>query len=210
VMAFFFQLSLDEHGRRLLVLAAGAIPYEIVNRVDIHPANLFPWPGSVFSSMFLHGGFLHLIGNMWFLWLFGDNIEERLGTIRFVLFYLLAGVVGALAQSYSMPGSTTPMIGASGAVAGVLGGYLMLYARARVVTFVAIPFLWHFADVPAWLFLGLWFLGQFLLPSGSGIAWMAHVGGFLAGVGAVRLLAKNHPSGPRVGVEYIPPPRGRW
>jgi membrane associated rhomboid family serine protease len=210
VMAFLFQLSLDEGGRRLLVLAAGAIPYEIVNRVDIRPANLLPWPGSILTSMFLHGGFLHLIGNMWFLWLFGDNVEERLGTFRYLLFYLLAGGVGALAQSYSMPGSTTPMIGASGAVAGVLGGYLMLYARARGVTFVAIPFLWHFTDVPAWLFLGLWFLGQFFLPSGSGIAWMAHVGGFLAGVGAVRLLAKPQPRRHGAEVEYIPPPRGGW
>ncbi len=165
--------------------------------------------------MFLHGGWLHLIGNMWFLWIFGDNIEERLGTIRYVLFYLLSGTIGALAQSYSLPASTTPMIGASGAVAGILGGYLMLYPRAKVVTLIPIPFLWPVFDLPAWSFLGLWFLGQFLLGSGSGVAWMAHVGGFLAGVGAVRLLASAPPGASGLGggpmdVDYISPRARRW
>ena len=209
VVAFLFQKSLDDNANHVLVLAAGAIPYEITNLVDIRPQNLLPVPGSILTSMFLHGSWLHLIGNMWFLWLFGDNIEERMGTLRYVFFYLLVGTVGALAQCFSMPSSRVPMIGASGAVAGVLGGYMMLYPHARVVTFVAIPFLWHFADVPAWLFLGLWFLGQFLLPSGSGIAWMAHVGGFLAGLGAVRLLARRPPR-PPTDVEYLPPHRRSW
>jgi membrane associated rhomboid family serine protease len=105
------------------------------------------------------------------------------------------------------------MIGGSGAIAGVLGGYVMLYPRAKVVTFVAIPLLWHVRDVAAWIFLGIWFLGQFLIPSGSGVAWMAHVGGFLAGLGAVRLLAKTRPQSPTTAeVEYLPPPRRdrRW
>ena len=100
------------------------------------------------------------------------------------------------------------MIGASGAIAGVLGGYVMLFPRAKVSTFVAIPLLWHVRDVPAWIFLGIWFLGQFLIPSNSGVAWMAHVGGFLAGLGAVRLLAKTGPPSPTpADVEYLPPPR---
>ena len=100
------------------------------------------------------------------------------------------------------------MIGASGAIAGVLGGYVMLFPRAKVSTFVAIPLLWHVRDVPAWIFLGIWFLGQFLIPSNSGVAWMAHVGGFLAGLGAVRLLAKTRPPSPTpTDVEYLPPPR---
>jgi membrane associated rhomboid family serine protease len=158
--------------------------------------------------MFLHGGWMHLIGNMWFLWLFGDNVEDALGPARYVIFYFAVGTVGALAQIFAMPTSTVPMIGASGAVAGTLGGYLMLYPRARIETMIMIPLLWPVIDVPAWVFLGLWFVGQFLLPTGSGVAWMAHVGGFLAGLGLVRLLARRTAPQP-VEVEYIPP-RRRW
>jgi membrane associated rhomboid family serine protease len=158
--------------------------------------------------MFLHGGWMHLIGNMWFLWLFGDNVEEAMGSFRYVLFYFLVGTAGALAQAYAMPDSTAPMIGASGAIAGVLGGYLMLYPRARIQTLVMIPFLWPVVAVPAWIFLSGWFIGQFLLGSNSGIAWMAHVGGFLAGLGAVRLLTHARRGGPpSAPVEYIPPAR---
>jgi rhomboid family protein len=206
-LVFFFQRSLTAGQEELLVRVAGAIPSEIAHWRDFPPRNLFPLPGSIWTSMFLHGGWMHLIGNMWFLWLFGDNVEESLGRVRYLIFYFAAGTIAALAQCFSMPMSEAPMIGASGAIAGVLGGYVMLYPRARVVTFVAIPFLWNFVDIPAWIFLGIWFLSQFLLGSGSGVAWMAHVGGFLAGIGLVRLL-----SGPRkrtpVEVEYLPP--GRW
>ena len=205
VAAFLFELALDGRGQKLLIQTAGAIPYEIANHVDIGPRDLLPLPGSIWTSMFLHGGWLHLIGNMWFLWVFGDNIEEALGAVRFAAFYLLAGTVGALAQIVSMPDSMAPMIGASGAVAGVLGGYALLYPRARIVTFAPIPFLWNFIDLPAWFFLGVWFLGQFLLRGGSGVAWMAHVGGFLAGVGLVRLLALRLRSAAREGnVEVLP------
>jgi len=212
-VAFLYELSLSPGGYERLVLSGGAIPYEIANWVDIRPRDLLPLPGSIFTSMFLHGGWMHLIGNMWFLWIFGDNVEERLGTIRYIIFYFVVGVAGALAQVFSLPSSTAPMIGASGAIAGVLGGYVMLYPRAKVVTFVAIPLLWHVRDVAAWIFLGIWFLGQFLIPSGSGVAWMAHVGGFLAGLGAVRLLASTRPQSPTPAeVEYLPPQRRdrRW
>jgi membrane associated rhomboid family serine protease len=207
VVAFLFELSLNARGQKLLTLEAGAIPFEIVHRVDIHPRNLLPVPGSIWTSMFLHGGWMHLIGNMWFLWVFGDNVEEAMGSIRYLLFYFLVGTVGALAQCYSMPNSTEPMIGASGAIAGVLGGYLMLYPRARIATLVMIPFLWPVVPVPAWIFLSGWFLVQFAVPSGSGVAWMAHVGGFLAGLGTVRLLAHTRRGPPAAPVEYIPPPR---
>jgi membrane associated rhomboid family serine protease len=214
VVAFLFELTLDARSQRLLVLSAGAIPYEIVNWVDIAPRDLLPLPGSIFTSMFLHGGWMHLLGNMWFLWIFGDNVEERLGVIRFVIFYLVVGIVGALAQAFALPSSTAPMIGASGAIAGVLGGYVMLFPRAKVVTVVLIPFLWHVRDVPAWVFLGIWFLGQFLIGNNSGVAWMAHVGGFLAGLGAVRLLARSRPEPPteEQQIEYLPPPSRsrRW
>jgi membrane associated rhomboid family serine protease len=206
VVAFLFELSLDPQGQHRLILSAGAIPYEIVNHVDLAPRDLLPVPGSIWTSMFLHGGWMHLLGNMWFLWLFGDNVEEALGSVRYLLFYFLVGTVGALTQSYSLPDSRAPMIGASGAVAGVLGGYLMLYPRARIVS--SVFFLW-FVDLPAWVFLGLWFFGQFLLPTGSGVAWMAHVGGFLAGLGSIRLLTRSTPPPPgdQVDVEYLPPRR---
>jgi len=214
VVVYLFEvLTLTPHGQALLAVKGGAIPYEIVNWIDIGPRDLLPLPGSIFTSMFLHGGLMHLVGNMWFLWIFGDNVEERMGPIRFVIFYVVVGAVGALAQAFSSPSSTIPMVGASGAIAGVLGGYVMLFPRAKVVTFVAIPFLWHLRDVPAWIFLGVWFLGQFLIPSNSGVAWMAHVGGFLAGLGAVRLLARTRPESPEgAEVEYLPPPRrgSRW
>jgi len=208
VVVFLFELLLDPAQQKLLVLAGGAIPFEIVNRVDIAPRDILPLPGSLWTSMFLHGGWLHLIGNMWFLWLFGDNVEDALGRFRYLVFYFLVGTVGALAQCFSLPSSMAPMIGASGAVAGVLGGYVMLYPQARIQTFVAIPFLWNSIDVPAWFFLGVWFVSQFFIGAGSGVAWMAHVGGFLAGLGAVRLLARRRNRPPPVDVEYFPP--GRW
>jgi membrane associated rhomboid family serine protease len=206
-LVFVFELSLSPAGQKLLVLTAGAIPFEIVNRIDVAPRDLFPVPGSIWTSLFLHGGWLHLIGNMWFLWIFGDNVEEALGRFRYVIFYVVVGTVAALAQCFAMPDSMAPMIGASGAVAGVLGGYVLLYPRASIVTFMPIPFLFNLVDIPAWIFLGLWFLSQFLLGAGSGIAWMAHVGGFLAGIGLVRLLARTHKRTP-VEAEYLPP--GRW
>jgi membrane associated rhomboid family serine protease len=203
VIAFGYEVLLSPDPQ-LLILKAGAIPAEIVNHIDIGPQDLLPVPGSIWTSMFLHGGVLHLVGNMWFLWLFGDNVEDAMGRVRYLLFYFVVGTVAALAQCFSLPDSTAPMIGASGAVAGALGGYVMLYPRARVVTFVAIPFLWNLVHLRAWIFLGIWFLGQFFIGAGSGVAWMAHVGGFLAGVGIVRLLARPIKP-PPIEAEYLPP-----
>jgi len=206
-LVFIYEVNLPPVQQKLLVLTAGAIPFEIVNRIDVVPRDLFPVPGSIWTSLFLHGGWLHLIGNMWFLWIFGDNVEEALGRVRYVIFYAVVGTVAALAQCFAMPNSMAPMIGASGAVAGVLGGYVMLYPRARIDTFMPIPFLFNLVALPAWFFLGFWFLSQFFLGAGSGIAWMAHVGGFLAGIGLVRLLARARKRTP-VEAEYLPP--GRW
>lgn len=208
VAIFLWQLSLPPGVGERLVLAAGAIPREIISRVDLPPADLVPPPATILTAMFLHGGFLHLLGNMWFLWLFGDNIEDRLGRVRFLIFYFVTGIVGALAQCAMDPSSPVPMIGASGAVAGVLGAYILAFPRARVVTLVPIPFLFFTTEIPAWVFLGFWFVGQFFVGDGSGIAWMAHVGGFLAGLGLVRLFApQRRPI--VVEAEYIPPPRVR-
>ncbi|HET6148010.1 MAG TPA: rhomboid family intramembrane serine protease [Polyangia bacterium] len=204
VLVFLYELFSPPAVQKLLILSGGAIPVEIVNLIDLPPRNILPVPGSIWTSMFLHGGWLHLIGNMWFLWIFGDNVEEALGRARYLLFYFLVGTVGALAQCFTMPESASPMIGASGAVAGALGGYVLLYPRAKIVTLV----LWFFVDVPAWIFLGLWFVSQFYVGEGSGVAWMAHVGGFLAGIGLVRLLAPRRRKRPPLDAEYLPP--GRW
>ncbi|MFM7060209.1 MAG: rhomboid family intramembrane serine protease [Actinomycetes bacterium] len=136
---------------------------------------------AVIWSMFLHGSWLHLLGNVWFLWVFGNNIEERFGRIGFVAFYLLAGIVAAAAQVLSDPGSTIPVIGASGAVAGVMGAYIVLFPRARVLTWWPM-FLILVVYIPAVIVLGLWFLMQFATDPNSGVAWQAHVGGFAFGV----------------------------
>ena len=130
-----------------------------------------------------------------------------MGSFRYFLFYFLVGTAGALAQCYTMPDSTAPMIGASGRHRRRARGYLMLYPRARIQTLVMIPFLWPVVPVPAWVFLGGWFVAQFAVASSSGVAWMAHVGGFLAGLGAVRLLANTRRGPPAAPVEYIPPAR---
>lgn len=185
-------------------ISRGALLEEFISRWGLVPARLadegfFSSAGlTILSSMFLHGGWLHILGNMWFLYLFGDNVEDRLGHLRYLAFYLLCGTAGAVNHVLFNLGSTMPVVGASGAIAGVLGAYFVLFPLARVATLV-----WGFlmawvVEVPAMLFLGLWFLFQFLagmasLPgtmagSGGGIAWWAHVGGFVAGIVLVRLL----------------------
>lgn len=155
----------------------------------------------LFTSMFLHGSWLHLIGNMWFLWLFGDNVEDRLGRLRFVFLYLFSGLVAAGSQVLINWGDSMPMIGASGAVAGVLGAYMVTYPYARVLTLVPFfYFFWPVVELPAVVFLGLWFLMQFLqgtmslaLPGLGGVAWWAHVGGFVAGIALMKLIAPEPP-----------------
>jgi len=158
---------------------------------------------SVLVSMFLHGGLLHLLGNMWFLWLFGNNIEEAYGSLRFLLVYVAAGIVAALGFILAHPGSTTPLIGASGAIAGVLGSYLVLFPGRMVISVV----LFTLVPVPAFIFLGLWFLLQFAVTD-PGVAWEAHVSGFIFGM-ALSLLFRGallgrirrlHP--PRFGEYY--------
>jgi len=152
-----------------------------------------PWPLTVFTAMFAHGSWMHIIGNMWFLWIFGDNLEDRMGRGRYLAFYLVCGVIAAAAQVIASPLSMAPMVGASGAIAGVLGGYILLYPTARVrclwVLFVFITTV----RIPAWILLGVWFLSQFLTPTESGVAWMAHVGGFVAGLFLVKLFVRSRP-----------------
>ena len=142
---------------------------------------------SILKSMFLHGSILHIAFNMLFLWVFGNNVEDRLGKIRFVAFYLLAGLAATYAQSYVFPDSAVPLIGASGAIAGILGAYLLMFPRARVRSLVILIIFITAIEVPAWVMIGLWFVTQLFSSVGSvsgdtGVAYMAHVGGFLAGM----------------------------
>jgi len=149
---------------------------------------------SIFSYMFLHGGFLHFLGNMWSLYIFGDNIEEHFGSLRFAGFYLLCGVISGLFHFFSNPISMVPTIGASGAIAGVMGAYFLLYPKARILTLIPIIIIPWFVEIPAFIFLGFWFLMQFFnaagSSAGSGIAWWAHIGGFIAGLVLVKVNKK--------------------
>jgi len=145
------------------------------------------------TFMFLHGGFLHLVGNMWFLFIFGDNVEDRLGHLRYCGFYMLCGLASGTAHLIINWGSNIPTIGASGAIAGVMGAYLILYPRAKVLTLIPIFFLPYFVEIPAFFFLGIWFLFQFLSAAATGgkaggIAWWAHIGGFIFGIIFLKLL----------------------
>jgi len=203
VLVFFYQV-LSPEGLQLYIYKLGAIPYEITHFQSIsyvisesgaHLTRISP-PLSLFTSMFLHGGVFHLLGNMLYLWIFGNNIEDYLGSLRFVLFYLIGGLVAGLTHIIFNPGSQVPMIGASGAIAGILGAYFILYPFARVLTlvfFTVIP-------IPAAIILGIWFVGQLLnIGLGGGVAWFAHIGGFVAGLLLLRLLKRK----PRtVSVEY--------
>jgi membrane associated rhomboid family serine protease len=148
---------------------------------------------TVVTSMFLHGGWMHLIGNMWFLYIFGDNVEDRLGHIGYVIFYLLCGVIAALIHALSAPSSYVPTVGASGAIAGVMGSYLLLYPRARVMTLLPFGIFSRIVPVPAVYFLSFWFLLQVVSgvadqPGMGGVAWWAHIGGFAAGLGMTWLV----------------------
>jgi membrane associated rhomboid family serine protease len=176
----------------------GAVLLPELHRGAIQLHQEVPWPATVLTSMFMHGSWLHIIGNMWFLWIFGDNVEDAMGPVKYLVFYLLCGVAAAATQVLSSPSSTVPMVGASGAIAGVLGAYLMLYPHARVkciwILFIIITFVY----VPAWLLLGLWFVSQFFMP-GTGVAWMAHVGGFVVGFLLVRLFVTTRPPRRRDG-----------
>jgi len=187
VLVFLWQLSLGSAGERV-VLALGAIPAVVFEFRELHPTvAMVPDWITVFTAMFLHGGWMHLIGNMLYLWIFGNNVEDAMGHARFIAFYLICGVVAFLAQAVPDVHSAVPMIGASGAVSGVLGAYLLLYPRARVLVVIPLGFIIYTTRVSAGWVLGFWFVLQLvnsLLASGQqgGVAWLAHVGGFVAGM----------------------------
>ena len=151
----------------------------------------------LFTSMFMHGSWMHLLGNMWFLWLFGNNIEDSMGRFRFICFYLLSGLAAAMGQILTNPNSVIPMVGASGAISGVMGGYLLLYPNVRVYALVWILFFVTSVAVPAWVMLGYWFLIQFVSGLAAfggdvgGVAFWAHVGGFVAGLLLIKLFVRS-------------------
>ena len=184
-LVFYHQMSLDTVESQNFIFKWGAIPYQIHHGEVLREFPEIPLPLTIFSSMFLHGGFLHLFGNMLYLWIFGNNIEDTLGHLRFLLFYLVCGLVAGLAQVFSNPESTVPMIGASGAVAGVLGAYLLLFPGARILTLFFIFIFIKFVRLPALVVLGFWFFIQLLGVWGgsiSNVAFFAHVGGIVAGL----------------------------
>jgi len=186
-VAFYYELKLDDAELYRFIQTWGLIPFQLA----ANPAQTW---ATIFTSMFLHGGWFHILSNMWVLAIFGDNIEDRLGGGRYLLFYLSSGVAAALLQSYLSLASSRPMIGASGAIAGVLGAYLILFPRARIASLVPIIFIFTLVEVPAILFLGFWFVSQLFSgwlalhgADAGGVAWWAHVGGFVFGVLTVRL-----------------------
>ena len=192
-LVFLYQWSLGERAGTAFVFDWGVIPADFTVL-------------TMFTSMFLHGGFLHAGGNMLYLWIFGDNVEDRLGRGRFLVFYLLCGAAAAVAQTFVNPGSRIPMVGASGAVAGVMGAYFVMYPHSKIVTLIPFIFL-QIIEVPAIFFLGFWFLMQFLSGVGSisqveagagGVAFWAHVAGFAVGALAGLLLRRPE----RQRVEY--------
>ena len=182
ILAFLYELQIGPNALEGFIFTWGLIPAKLMS----DPTN--NW-NTIYSSMFLHGGWFHIINNMWVLFIFGDNIEARMGKIKYLLFYLLSGTAAGLLQTYVLPSSQVPMIGASGAVAGVLGAYLVLFPRSRVASLVPIFFIFKIIEIPAFIYLLFWFVSQlysgwlsFQGVGGSGIAWWAHIGGFMFGL----------------------------
>ena len=192
-LAFLYELQMDSGTLKDFIFAWGLIPVRFLS----NPTS--SWV-TIFSAMFLHGGWFHIINNMWVLFIFGDNVEARLGGTRYLIFYLLSGTAAGLMQTYIQPSSDVPMIGASGAIAGVLGAYLILFPKSRIASLVPIFFIFTLVEIPAFIFLVFWFVSQlysglFAIQGGgaSGIAWWAHIGGFLFGLIMVSFFRRRTP-----------------
>ena len=195
-LVFFWQLSLGAHAEAM-IQALGVMPAALFGK-QAPPPEFMQVPAvlTVVTSMFLHGGWMHLIGNMLYLWIFGNNVEDAMGHGRFVVFYLVCGVAAVLAQALPAPDSTIPMIGASGAISGVLGAYLLLYPHARVLVLIPFGYFSRMVYLPAMVVLGFWFLLQFISilladPNQPGVAFGAHAGGFVAGMLLIPLFKRR-------------------
>ncbi len=194
IIVFLLQvMAPPDQGR--VAYAYGAIPHFLLTFQTVQPVHPFI---TVLTSMFMHGGLLHIGTNMLFLWIFGNNVEDKLGYGKFIIFYLLCGYAAAYAHALTDPGSTIPMIGASGAVSGILGAYLLLFPRARVHTLIFLGFFIQVVRLPAVVVIGLWILIQFIngiLSQGAaghgGVAWFAHIGGFIFGILVIRLFIRD-------------------
>ena len=187
IIVFFWQLSLDSYHLRLLTVKYGVVPSVLFGYQTLPPDLQLVHPAlSILSSLFLHGGWLHVGSNMLYLWIFADNIEDSMGHVKFVLFYVTCGILAALAQSIISPTSATPMIGASGSIAGILGAYIVLHPKAPIQVLMVILIFIRFISMPAWVVLGFWIATQFAaapinFSEGGGVAYFAHIGGFFAG-----------------------------
>ena len=196
VAAFFWQLSLGPNVHRS-IFGLGMIPAVLFNIKPLAPElEIVPAFVTLFTSMFLHGGWMHLIGNVIYLWIFGDNVEDAMGHKRFIIFYLVCGIAAAMAQAIPNPASEVPMIGASGAISGILGAYLLLYPHARVLVVIPLGFIFYTARINAGWVLALWFGIQIVssIMAGAqqgGVAWGAHIGGFIAGLVLVPFFKKK-------------------
>jgi len=186
-LAWLLELSLPDDVLPVFLQTYGVVPAHFT-------------PATLITSMFLHGSWMHILGNMWYLWIFGDNVEDRFGHGRFIIFYLLCGIIAALGQIVIDPSSNLPTIGASGAIAGVMGAYFVLYPRSRVLTLIPLIIIWEVVELPAIALLGFWFLMQLFSAGaiavtastgGGGVAFMAHVAGFLAGIVGVLVFRKR-------------------
>jgi len=191
ILAFLYELQMSSGALQKFIFTWGLIPAHLIN----NPTSTWI---TIFTAMFLHGGWFHILSNMWVLFIFGDNVEASLGRTRYLIFYLLSGTSAALLQSYILPTSQVPMIGASGAIAGVLGAYLVLFPRSRIASLVPIFFIFTIVEIPAALFLLFWFASQLFsgwmaIQGGgsSGIAWWAHIGGFIFGLIMVSFFRKR-------------------
>jgi membrane associated rhomboid family serine protease len=198
---YVYQLFLSPQAYELMMYKFGFIPIEYTHFTPLIPQLALPYGLTIVTSMFIHGGFLHIAGNMLYLWIFGDNIEDFLGGPKYLIFYLVSGLIAVAVFTASSPNSKVPLIGASGAIAGVLGAYMYLYPRARVHTLIFLGFWIMPVRISAKILLGFWFVLQLIyaLPSlaigngGGGVAWFAHVGGFAFGYLYFRLTKKRSP-----------------
>jgi len=182
-LVYIYTIPMSRKAFQIFLYKFGLIPYELVHMEEIWPEIAVPAPLTILTSMFIHSGFMHLAGNVLFLWIFGNNIEDYLGKFKFLVFYLVAGLAAALLFVLFGPNSQVPLVGASGAIAGVLGAYLVLFPRARVLTLMFLFFFIQIVRIPASFMLGFWFIYQLFMAmtsgvTGGGVAWLAHVGGF--------------------------------
>ena len=198
VAVFVHQITLPPRAADAFIMTYALVPSKISLALAGRHYTLAQALLPLFTCMFLHGGWLHIIGNMWFLWIFGGNVENRLGAIPYLFFYLFCGIVSGITQLAFSWGSHVPSLGASGAISGVLGAYIVLFPGSRILTLIPLFIIFFTARIPAVIFIGLWFLVQFLSGIGSlgaantaGVAWWAHVGGFLMGVLLARVMSRR-------------------